>query len=74
LTAQTSRSEESNVTEKTWNEKTWKEKRKTKVCCGVVPCWLMTIGIVLMVVIVSVLGAVVGGVMERESRYVVVPA
>jgi len=37
-TAQNSGSEGSNVTEKTWNEKTWKEKRKTKVCCGVVPC------------------------------------
>jgi len=71
--AESSGSEESNVMEKAWNEKTWKEKRKTKLCCGVVPCWLMTIGIILMVVIVSVLGAVVGGVLERESRYEVAP-
>ncbi|KAK3080804.1 hypothetical protein LTS18_012964 [Coniosporium uncinatum] len=71
--AESSGSKESNVMEKAWNEKTWKEKRKTKLCCGVVPCWLMTIGIILMVVIVSVLGAVVGGVLERESRYEVAP-
>ncbi|KAF1982233.1 hypothetical protein K402DRAFT_407744 [Aulographum hederae CBS 113979] len=57
----------SNVEERPWNEKSWKEKRNSKVMFGLVPCWAMVLGIILIMVIGAVLGGVIGGAVTKDA-------
>jgi hypothetical protein len=65
-TTQSSRS--SIMTEKkTWREKTWKEKRRTRVCGGRVPVWVLMLAASVILFLVIVLGGVIGGLLTAEK-------
>ena len=69
LVSDAARNEAGEISEKSWNEKTWKEKRRTKICGGRLPCWIVTFMAVTAVLIAGLVAGLVGGmVKEAESK------
>lgn len=52
---------------KKWHEKTWKEKRKTRVCGGRVPVWVLLMIATFVLFLVIILGGVLGGILTAEK-------
>ncbi|KAF2097465.1 hypothetical protein NA57DRAFT_77722 [Rhizodiscina lignyota] len=60
--------ESGEVSEKTWHEKTWKERRRTKVCGGRLPCWIVTFMVVTAIIIVGLVAGLAGGLVAAEKK------
>ncbi|KIW08114.1 hypothetical protein, variant [Verruconis gallopava] len=68
LPASSSGSDSSLSEKKPWKEKTFTEKRRTKVCGGCIPLWMVVTVVVVIVICTAVIGGVVGGLLSAESK------
>lgn len=59
---------EEDFDEKRWRNRTWKERRKYKLW-GVLPLWLVVLGVLAIVVVAIICASVVGNYVEHHFRH-----
>lgn len=64
-----SRGDAAHADERAWNEKSWSDRKRSKVCGGRLPCWMLGVLVGCAIIIAGLVAGLVGGLISANKKH-----